>query len=93
MTAKTIVSGQRFGGKLGTVYNIVMTLSETEERLVEVLRTLPPAAADSLVAWATQLSDLARGRPADWSDTWTEEDQMDLQRASLSNFEHETGAL
>lgn len=67
--------------------NNVITLSENEERLVETLRTLPPAAASSLITWATQLSDLANGRPVDWSDTWTEADVADLQRASLTNFE------
>jgi hypothetical protein len=65
----------------------VITLSENEERLVEALRTLPPAGADSLMTWATQLSDLANGRDIDWSDTWTDEDVADLQRASLANFD------
>jgi hypothetical protein len=65
----------------------VVTLSENEERLVEALRTLPPAATDTVITWATQLSDLAKGRPVDWSDTWTDEDLADLQRASLANFD------
>jgi hypothetical protein len=67
--------------------NNVITLSENEERLVEALRTLPPAAADSVITWATQLSDLVKGRTVDWSDTWTDEDLVDLQRASLANFD------
>jgi len=62
-------------------------LSENEERLVEALRTLPPAAADSVITWAIQLSDLARGQPVEWSDTWTDEDIADLQRASLAIFD------
>jgi hypothetical protein len=65
----------------------VITLSENEERLVEALRTLPPAAADSVITWATQLSDLANGRPIDWSDKWTDADVADLQRASVANFD------
>jgi hypothetical protein len=65
----------------------VITLSENEERLVEALRTLPPAATDTVITWATQLGDLAKGRPVDWSDTWTDEDVADLQRASLANFD------
>jgi hypothetical protein len=65
----------------------VITLSENEERLVEALRTLPPAATDTVITWTTQLSDLANGRPVDWSDTWTDADVGDLQRASLANFE------
>ena len=65
----------------------MITLSENEERLVEALRTLPSAAADTVITWATQLSDLAKDGPVEWSDTWTEEDMADLQRASLSNFE------
>ena len=65
----------------------MITLSENEERLVEALRTLPPAAADTLITWATQMSDLAKGGSVEWSDTWTEEDLADLQRASMANFE------
>jgi hypothetical protein len=65
----------------------VIILSDNEERLVETLRTLPPAATDTLITWATQLSDLANGRAVDWSDTWSEEDVADLQRASLANFD------
>jgi hypothetical protein len=64
-----------------------MTLSENDERLVEALRTLPPATADTVIIWATQLSDLAKGGVVDWSDTWSDEDLADLQRASLANFE------
>jgi hypothetical protein len=65
----------------------VITLSENEERLVEVLRTLPPSAADSVIAWATHLRELSNGQPVEWSDTWTEEDLADLQRATIANFE------
>jgi hypothetical protein len=65
----------------------VITLSENEERLVEALRTLPPAATDTVITWVTQLSDLAKGQPVDWSDTWTADDLADLQRASPANFE------
>jgi hypothetical protein len=70
----------------------VITLSESEERLVEALRTLPPAASDAVITWATQLSDLAKGGAIEWSDTWTDEDLADLRRASLANFDaHESG--
>jgi hypothetical protein len=65
----------------------VITLSENEERLVEALRTLPTSAANDLITWATQLSDLAKDKTVQWSDTWSEEDMTDLQLASLSNFE------
>jgi hypothetical protein len=64
-----------------------MALSENEERLLEALRALPPETADTVIKWATQLSDLAKGGPVDWSDTWTEEDMTDLQNASIANFE------
>jgi hypothetical protein len=67
--------------------NIVITLSESEERLVEAVRALPPAAANALITWATQLSDLSKGRPVEWSDTWTDEDLADVQKASLANFD------
>jgi len=65
----------------------VITLSENEERLVVVLRALPPDAADQVITWATRLRDLATGRNVDWSATWTEEDLADAQRASLSRFD------
>jgi hypothetical protein len=65
----------------------VTTLSENEERLVEALRALPPAAADQVIAWTTRLRDLADGRSLDWSDTWTEEDLADARHASLSSFD------
>jgi hypothetical protein len=65
----------------------VITLSENEERLVVVLRALPPDAADQVITWATRLRDLATGRNVNWSATWTEEDLADVQRASLSRFD------
>jgi hypothetical protein len=65
----------------------VITLSESEERLVEALRALPSGAADQLIAWATRLRDIADGRDLDWSATWTDEDLADAQRASLSRFD------
>ena len=65
----------------------MIALSENEERLLEALRALPPETADSVIRWATQLSDLAKGGPVDWSDSWTEEDLADLQKASIANFE------
>jgi hypothetical protein len=69
-------------------YNgLVTTLSENEERLVEALRALPPDAADQVIAWTTQLRDLADGRGVDWSDTWSDEDLADARRASLSSFD------
>jgi hypothetical protein len=63
------------------------TLTENEERLVQALRSLPPEAAQKVITWATQLSDLARERSLDWSDTWTDEDLQDASHASLINFE------
>jgi hypothetical protein len=68
----------------------VSLLSEKEERLVEAVRKLPPDAADSVVTWAERLAILAASGPIDWSDTWTEEDLADFQRASLANFDAQT---
>ena len=62
-------------------------LSENEERLVEAFRSLPPDAADQVIAWTTRLRDLANGRSIEWSDTWTDEDLADARRASLSSFD------
>ena len=69
-------------------YNsLVITPSENEERLVEALRALPPDAADQMITWATRLRELSAGRDVDWSDTWTDEDLADAQRASWSGFD------
>jgi hypothetical protein len=65
----------------------VITLSQSEELLVQAFRAVPPQAADTLITWAIRLCDLARDKTVEWSDTWTEEDIADLQRASLANFE------
>lgn len=65
----------------------MIALSENEERLLEALRALPPETADTVIKWATQLSDLAKGRPVDWSDSWTEEGLASLQNVSIANFE------
>jgi hypothetical protein len=54
---------------------------------VEALRALPPEAADKVVTWATQLSDLAKNGAVEWSDTWTDGDLQDARTASLANFE------
>jgi hypothetical protein len=65
----------------------VTALTEREARLVQVLRALPPDAADKVVTWATQLSELAGNNIGDWSDTWTEKDLAEARAASLANFE------
>jgi hypothetical protein len=65
----------------------VIILTENEARLVEALRALPPGAADQVITWATRLRELSAGRDVDWSDTWTDEDLADAQRASSSGFD------
>jgi hypothetical protein len=67
----------------------VLALAENEERLLEAFRTLPPDIADRVITWVTRLHDLGNGRRVDWSDTWTEEDLADVQRASLSRFDRQ----
>jgi hypothetical protein len=66
---------------------VVTALTERETRLVQVLRSLPPDAADKVVTWATQLSELARKSSVDWSDTWTDKDLAEARDTSLANFE------
>ena len=58
----------------------------TEEKCVKC-KLCRPDAADKVVTWATQLSDLAKGGAVDWSDTWTDEDLQDVRTYSLANFE------
>ncbi len=42
--------------------------------------------------WARQLSDLAKGKPVEWSDTWTDEDMRDARTASLRNLDEQESA-
>ena len=65
----------------------MIILSENEERLVETFRTLTPASADRLITWVNALSELGNGKTMDWSDSWSEEDLHDVQRASFAEFE------
>jgi hypothetical protein len=71
----------------------VTTLNEKEELLVRTLRALPPETAEKVMTWASQLSDLASGRPVEWSDTWTGQDLEDARAASLRNFDEQESAL
>jgi hypothetical protein len=63
----------------------VTTLTENEGPLVEVLRALPPCAADQVLTWTIRLRDLANGNNADWPDTPTKKDLASAQ--SLSSFD------
>ncbi|HYL75500.1 MAG TPA: hypothetical protein VEU96_14910 [Bryobacteraceae bacterium] len=74
-------------------YNVLVTaLTKNEALLVQTLRALPPEAAEKVITWATQLSDLANGRRVDWSAAWSEEDLNDVTSASLGTFdEREAG--
>jgi hypothetical protein len=67
----------------------VISPSENEERLVAALRALPPDTADQVITWTTRLRELSAGRDVDWSDTWTDEDLADAQRAPLSGFDEQ----
>ena len=76
----------------GTFNVLVTALTKNEELLVQTLRALPPEAAEKVITWASQLSDLANDRRVDWSDAWSEEDLKDVTSASLGTFdEREAG--
>ena len=64
-----------------------MVLSESEESLITVVRTLPPEEARKVLDWARQLGDLGRSRAVEWSDSWSEEDLADAMAASLRRFD------
>lgn len=64
-----------------------MTLSSHEESLITVVRALPPDEVVKVLGWARQLGDLANGRSAQWSDSWTDEDMADAKTAALRRFE------
>jgi hypothetical protein len=66
-----------------------MVLTSEEESLIQVIRALPPQEASKVLDWARQLSNLADGRPIEWSDSWSDEDIADATAASLRNLEDE----
>ena len=60
-----------------------MVLSTQEESLINVVRNLPREEATKVLNLAHQLTDLARGREVEWSDSWTEEDLAEANRLRL----------
>ena len=66
-----------------------MVLSESEESLITVVRTLPPEEARKVLDWARQLGDLGRARIVEWSDSWSEKDLADATAASLGRFDEQ----
>jgi hypothetical protein len=64
-----------------------MVLSTQEESLIGVVRALPPEEAGKVLNWAQQLTDLARGRAIEWSDSWTDEDLAEATADSVRRFE------
>jgi hypothetical protein len=65
----------------------MIVLTEKEEQLVATIRVLPEGTTDQIMLWASQLADLADGRPIDWSDAWSDEDLRDATAASMWNLE------
>lgn len=66
-----------------------MVLNANEESLIKIVRMLPPEEARKVLVWAQQLADLRRGRPVDWSDSWSDDDLRDATIASLELFEQQ----
>ncbi len=58
-----------------------------KNRLISVVRALPPEEAGKVLNWARQLADLADGRRIEWSDSWTDEDLVDATAAAVQRFE------
>jgi predicted Zn-dependent peptidase len=61
-------------------------ISEEEEQAVarskEWFKHNPGTPFDEFVA------ELAKNKPVEWSDTWSEDDLADLQRACLASFDN-----
>ena len=66
-----------------------MVLSPSEESLINIVRTLPPAEAGKVLDWARQLADLGRERAVEWSESWSEEDLADATAESLRRFDEQ----
>jgi hypothetical protein len=64
-----------------------MVLSAQEESLISAVRALPPEEAGKVLDWARQLSDLAGGRPIQWSDSWSDQDVADATAAAVRRFD------
>ena len=70
-----------------------MQLTQSEERMIASYRQLPHSAATRV---ATLIERLARGNSdirADWSEEWSEEDLLDLNRATLELIEEDEKGL
>lgn len=66
-----------------------MELTPQEQKLIGVVRTLPPQEAGKVLLWAHQLSELGAGSPIQWSDSWSDEDLADATASALHRFERE----
>jgi len=66
-----------------------MVLSASEESLIKIVRTLPPAEAGKILDWARQLADLGSERVVEWSDSWSDEDLAEVTAESLRRFDEQ----
>ena len=66
-----------------------MVLSASEESLIKIVRTLPPAEAGKILDWARQLADLGGERVVEWSDSWSDEDLAEVTAESLRRFDEQ----
>jgi hypothetical protein len=66
-----------------------MTLTASEESLIQVVRRLPPDEAKKVMDWVWQLADLGHEREIQWSDSWSEQDLADATAASMQWFDDE----
>jgi hypothetical protein len=66
-----------------------MVLSDVEESLIKVVRTLAPDEARKVLDWAEQLGDLGRDRRVEWSDSWSEDDLREATAALVERFERQ----
>lgn len=70
-----------------------MVLSEKEEVLIGVLRTLPPAESGRVLNWAYHLAAISGGAHTQWSDSWSDEDLADVTASAVADFEQRPEAL
>jgi len=67
----------------------IMVLSDVEESLIKVVRTLAPDEARKVLDWAQQLGDLGGDSRVEWSDSWTDDDLREATAASVERFEQQ----
>ena len=70
-----------------------MQLTQSEERMIASYRQLPQSAATQVATLIERLAHKNSDIRVDWSEEWSDEDLLDLNRASLDLIEEDEKGL